>query len=298
MDIGDARQIVSAYLDSEVINSDAEKIVLLNAFACIASHVAELNISMHDLSKLDDARPKVLNGYISVKCRNCHVVTAFDRNDLQSRLGENINLKNIGQCYDDFGKCEKCGSKDILVFDKDNRLLFDSEDLKRCIQCGAPLTELLKAHDNGATTCMVCKESPPENEDENPKVPSHMKVCPVCGAPTEARQRNDDGEWYIACIKYNGRFARKDSGACSYAASFPEEAHLDGNLYDALKQWRANEADRLGVKRYFVATNKQLKEISIAKPITKSGLLACHGIGENFVERYGDSIIAIIKEFK
>lgn len=299
MDIERAKQILSVYLESEQkISSDAEKLLLLGALSSISTHVVESNISNEDACVSIDEKHEDIEAFVKVECKQCNAFSGYSREELESYLGEKVDLRNVGQCYEVYGRCTQCRSEDVLVFDENARLIFDSASIKRCVHCDAPLTEMFKAHNDSANTCVLCKETPPKEEPIKPRVPPAMKICPKCNATTETRQRNEDGEWYICCIHYQGRYASKESGACSFATSFPEQVHVDGNIYDALRQWRAAEAEKQGVKRFMIASNKQCKEIAIDKPLTKTGLLSCRWIGESFVEKYGDDVIGIVRRYQ
>ena len=68
-------------------------------------------------------------------------------------------------------------------------------------------------------------------------------------------------------------------------------------LYQTLKQWRKNKAQKLGFPVYLIATNAQLVEIIKQKAVTKSALENIKGFGKQKVNKYSDDIIQIIKRF-
>jgi ATP-dependent DNA helicase RecQ len=60
--------------------------------------------------------------------------------------------------------------------------------------------------------------------------------------------------------------------------------------FERLKRWRADRAD--GKPAYTVATNAVLEELLRRRPTDDAGLLAIKGIGQSFVTKHGDAILA------
>lgn len=69
-------------------------------------------------------------------------------------------------------------------------------------------------------------------------------------------------------------------------------------LLDALKAWRKALASEQKVPPYVIFHDTTLSAIAIAKPQSDSELTAIAGLGEKRIERYGRSILALIREFK
>ncbi len=65
-------------------------------------------------------------------------------------------------------------------------------------------------------------------------------------------------------------------------------------LYEKLRQWRSKLASTEGVPAYVIAHNESLKQM-VALPIkTKDDLVHLKQFGARRVERYGDSILALL----
>ncbi|MFD0834922.1 helix-turn-helix domain-containing protein [Mariniflexile aquimaris] len=68
-------------------------------------------------------------------------------------------------------------------------------------------------------------------------------------------------------------------------------------LFEKLKALRAEFADAENVPHYVVFTQKSLYDLCDMLPLTKKQLLAVNGMGKVRVEKYGDEILDIIKEY-
>ena len=68
-------------------------------------------------------------------------------------------------------------------------------------------------------------------------------------------------------------------------------------LFDKLREWRKEAAEKDGVPVYIAATNSQLENIVKSKPTTLEQLKNIDGFGAKKVEKYGKEIIEKIKLF-
>ncbi|MDL2228341.1 HRDC domain-containing protein, partial [Odoribacter sp. OttesenSCG-928-L07] len=68
-------------------------------------------------------------------------------------------------------------------------------------------------------------------------------------------------------------------------------------LYNLIKSWREAEATVNNLKLYNVLIQRSLIEICYYLPETKEDLLKIHGIGKVTLNKYGDEILEIIKEY-
>jgi len=68
-------------------------------------------------------------------------------------------------------------------------------------------------------------------------------------------------------------------------------------LYERLKNWRNEEADKLGVPVYSIIHQKALIGISNHIPRNSTELLAIPGVGKAIIKRYGTKIMEIIDQF-
>ena len=66
-------------------------------------------------------------------------------------------------------------------------------------------------------------------------------------------------------------------------------------VYKALKEYRLNTSKAENIKPYFIYNNEEMESIIRTNPKTKAELLNCTGFGEKKFEKYGDSILEILK---
>jgi len=105
-----------------------------------------------------------------------------------------------------------------------------------------------------------------------PREKRHLRKCRVCG---EALLTGAD-------IKL-GRHATCPS-------------QYDEALLDALKAWRLKRAHNDDVPAFVVFSDATLTAVAEAEPRTNAALLQISGIGPNKLERYGDELLAVIKD--
>ena len=75
------------------------------------------------------------------------------------------------------------------------------------------------------------------------------------------------------------------------------EVNTDKNLYEKLKDFRLSAAKREGVLSYMVLSGNTLKEISGRYPTDEEHLKDIGGIGPVKINKYGENIINIVKEY-
>ena len=68
----------------------------------------------------------------------------------------------------------------------------------------------------------------------------------------------------------------------------------DLELLDSLRQWRRDQAERLGVPAFRVLHNATLERIAAWRPRDLAGLREVPGVGDGIVERHGDSILSLL----
>ncbi len=78
----------------------------------------------------------------------------------------------------------------------------------------------------------------------------------------------------------------------------PKTVKADIILINELKKWRKELAQKLGVPPYVILTDMTLNIIAIEKPADDRELLRIKGISEKKAEKYGRSIISIVKKYK
>jgi len=67
-------------------------------------------------------------------------------------------------------------------------------------------------------------------------------------------------------------------------------------IFAKLRDWRKETAAREAIQLYNVFMNDQLAVMVEKKIITKDGLRGIDGVGDARVKKYGDAVIAILKE--
>ncbi|MDD2451576.1 DNA helicase RecQ [Sulfurovum sp.] len=70
----------------------------------------------------------------------------------------------------------------------------------------------------------------------------------------------------------------------------------DAELFDKLRDLRAQIAEENSIPPYIVFSDKTLKDLSAKKPVTKEEMLQVHGIGEVKYERYGEAFLELLKK--
>jgi ATP-dependent DNA helicase RecQ len=101
------------------------------------------------------------------------------------------------------------------------------------------------------------------------------RCCDVC----------DPLDWLAVADRAPAR-RRGTSGGSTQPSGPP----VDQTEFERLKRWRADRAD--GKPAYTVATNAVLEELLRRRPADDAGLLAIKGIGQSFVAKHGDAILA------
>lgn len=86
----------------------------------------------------------------------------------------------------------------------------------------------------------------------------------------------------------------RKSPAKAYASTFGY-TKTDSELYEKLRKFRRDVADRRGVPAYVIFTDTTMREIAIKKPKSMLELMEVKGIGSEKAEKYGTAIIGIVK---
>lgn len=66
-------------------------------------------------------------------------------------------------------------------------------------------------------------------------------------------------------------------------------------VFEALRHWRLEEAQRASVPAYVVASDRSLRDIARLRPRNLDELKLAHGIGPSKAERYGTDILAVVR---
>lgn len=87
-----------------------------------------------------------------------------------------------------------------------------------------------------------------------------------------------------------------DGPARAADAAPGEGARASGDRLARLKAWRTAEAKRLGLPAYVVLHDATLAEIATRQPRDTDALAGIPGIGARKLERYGDTLLALVRE--
>ncbi|OGQ17771.1 MAG: hypothetical protein A2138_27530 [Deltaproteobacteria bacterium RBG_16_71_12] len=126
--------------------------------------------------------------------------------------------------------------------------------------------------------------------------------------------RNDEGDriaWTRVTAARGGEDARPlsvfvpERGAAPKgrgSGGRPKKARVDPTwdaapkaLVERLKQFRLEEARRRKVPAFQICSDRALLGIASASPASREQLLAVHGVGARFVERFGDAVLALLR---
>jgi DNA helicase-2/ATP-dependent DNA helicase PcrA len=75
-------------------------------------------------------------------------------------------------------------------------------------------------------------------------------------------------------------------------------AHADPSVLAALKAWRLRAAKASGVPAFVILHDTTLAAVAEARPADRAGLLALPGMGPVKAERYGDALLALVREHR
>lgn len=76
------------------------------------------------------------------------------------------------------------------------------------------------------------------------------------------------------------------------------DSPIDAGLFERLRSWRRDTAARRSVPAYTVCTDSTLRRIVAQKPRTRSELGQISGIGDAFISRYADQVLALLREYR
>ncbi|CAM3654522.1 HRDC domain-containing protein [Flavobacterium saliperosum] len=65
-------------------------------------------------------------------------------------------------------------------------------------------------------------------------------------------------------------------------------------VFECLKQWRTEKAERLGIPKFMVCHNSELINIVLYHPKDIEGLKKIKGFGAKKAEKYGEDIITVL----
>ena len=68
-------------------------------------------------------------------------------------------------------------------------------------------------------------------------------------------------------------------------------------LFHKLRAWRKEKADKNGTPVFILATNEQLTQIAVRRPVTLEALRQIQGFGTKKVAQHGQELIELVKLF-
>jgi ribonuclease D len=72
---------------------------------------------------------------------------------------------------------------------------------------------------------------------------------------------------------------------------------LEKKIYEALRQWRSEEAAKLKMPEFFILHNAHLVTIAKFKPRSMEDLSRIRGIGRRKINQFGPTILSIVSRF-
>jgi ATP-dependent DNA helicase RecQ len=89
--------------------------------------------------------------------------------------------------------------------------------------------------------------------------------------------------------------ARPETRTAVPAPGDDETAGPELELFEALRAHRVEVAKRERVPPYVIASDRTLRELARKRPLDEASLLLVHGIGPGKAARYGDGLLAVIR---
>ncbi len=149
-----------------------------------------------------------------------------------------------------------------------------------------------KAERYGAAITAICRSEPIEQAIEQPEPveldPARAAIKPVPKKPQASSRAHQEpvrtGEAPAIVVAPRERSPQVDPAALD-----PTQQALEQRL----REWRRSEAERIGLPQFFVLGTSALRTIVVERPRTLSQLRAIEGIGDDKLERFGSSILAV-----
>ena len=84
-------------------------------------------------------------------------------------------------------------------------------------------------------------------------------------------------------------------------SDFSDEADrpaVDFQTREALREWRRETAEGMGVPPFYVLSNSTIEELAAWKPDSRTALLEIKGIGPAKLEQFGDGLLSVIEGYR
>jgi ATP-dependent DNA helicase RecQ len=69
----------------------------------------------------------------------------------------------------------------------------------------------------------------------------------------------------------------------------------DGALFETLRKWRREEAQRRGVPPYVIFSDRTLRDVARVRPTTLLQLRGIYGIGDTKMAEYGEKLVSLLR---
>lgn len=93
-------------------------------------------------------------------------------------------------------------------------------------------------------------------------------------------------------------FRKVDQQQKQSTVSEKEKLVTDRELFEVLRQWRKETAQREQVAPFIIFHDRTLREICERSPATLSDLRKVPGVGEKKIAKYGEDVLSLLKEYK
>jgi len=141
-----------------------------------------------------------------IYCTKCLRETYIDEDNQHEWIKEDKSLfDSVGLEYE-LLECSKCGEPYPNIFGKDNKCVFNKDEIRYCNRCHSviPLKRLLAMPQTNMCSVKCIKDQKQEYEEMKkpktwPSVPQGHEECKRCGSKTEVAWSETNKEYYIRC---------------------------------------------------------------------------------------------------
>ena len=140
---------------------------------------------------------------LKLECKDCAHRAFADSEVIKRCLGEALSYNNIAEIFSKFS-CSKCKGRRVRAFDDLDRLLIDSENIRRCQVCDLPILLLRIQTLPETAKCQTCADegAQPRRPPPYPTPPPSLSVCPRCKRKTIVRENSVDNNYFIGCTGF------------------------------------------------------------------------------------------------
>ena len=235
-----------------------------------------------------------------------------------------VQLKKLDQMVD-FGQLTTCRRKFLLNY-------FGEETADTCGKCDncldkhekfdatemvqKALSAVARLHENFGMNLVIDVLRGSKSE----KVKPYMRELPTYGIGADISKQDwvfyfkemlrqsllQKTEDQYPVLKLNDNSWEVLKGNRSISLSRPRKVNIkqadqseyfDKVLFEELRAWRRDEANKRGLAPYMIFSDASLKELSAYLPLQKPDLMAINGFGTKKIESFGEDVLQIIRNF-